>query len=210
MRRLPIYILVDTSGSMLGEPIEAVNNALGDLNAALKRDPEALETVWVAVHTFDRSAKVVMPLSPIETSSIPKLTVENPSPTNLGEGLMLLCSSIQSDLIKSSHEVKGDYLPLVFVMTDGSPSDTMQFEQSIGLVSALSTAHIIGCAAGAKAKVEPLKRFCSQVFSLDVMDQSAFSNFFNYVTVVIKQGSRSIGSQANQLPSPPATINLVS
>ena len=26
MRRLPVYLLLDTSGSMMGEPIEAVKN----------------------------------------------------------------------------------------------------------------------------------------------------------------------------------------
>ena len=44
MRRLPVYILIDTSGSMHGEPIEAVRNGLQVLISSLRQDPYALET----------------------------------------------------------------------------------------------------------------------------------------------------------------------
>ena len=35
MRRLPVYLLIDVSGSMSGEPIESVRNGLQMLVAAL-------------------------------------------------------------------------------------------------------------------------------------------------------------------------------
>ena len=41
MRRLPVYLLVDTSGSMHGEAIEAVRNGLQVLVSALRQDPYA-------------------------------------------------------------------------------------------------------------------------------------------------------------------------
>jgi uncharacterized protein YegL len=58
MRRLPIYILLDTSGSMRGEPIEAVKTGLRALLSSLSRDPYALETVYLSIITFDREAKI--------------------------------------------------------------------------------------------------------------------------------------------------------
>ena len=42
MRRLPVYLVLDTSGSMYGEPIEAVNNGLHTLISTLSSDPYAL------------------------------------------------------------------------------------------------------------------------------------------------------------------------
>ena len=44
-RRLPVFLLLDTSGSMRGEPIQAVNNGLQVLISALRQDPYALESV---------------------------------------------------------------------------------------------------------------------------------------------------------------------
>ena len=40
-RRLPVYLLLDTSGSMMGEPIEAVRQGLRALVADLRGDPQA-------------------------------------------------------------------------------------------------------------------------------------------------------------------------
>jgi uncharacterized protein YegL len=54
MRRLPVYLLLDTSGSMKGEPIEAVKVGLSSLLASLRKDPYALETVHICLLTFDR------------------------------------------------------------------------------------------------------------------------------------------------------------
>ncbi len=56
MRRLPVYLLLDTSGSMYGEPIEAVKNGMQVLISTLRQDPYALETAYLSVITFDSSA----------------------------------------------------------------------------------------------------------------------------------------------------------
>jgi len=47
VRRLPIYILIDCSGSMCGEPIEACRQGLKALLADLRSDPQALETAYL-------------------------------------------------------------------------------------------------------------------------------------------------------------------
>ena len=36
MRRLPVYLLIDCSGSMMGEPIEAVKVGLQTMTSALR------------------------------------------------------------------------------------------------------------------------------------------------------------------------------
>ncbi len=61
LRRLPVYLLLDTSGSMHGEPIEAVKNGVQTLLTTLKQDPYALETAYVSVITFDSSARQAVP-----------------------------------------------------------------------------------------------------------------------------------------------------
>src|SRR4028119_2286837 len=53
MRRLPVYLVLDCSGSMTGEPMEAVRQGMKTLLGELKSDPQALETVYLSVITFD-------------------------------------------------------------------------------------------------------------------------------------------------------------
>lgn len=51
-RRLPVYLLLDVSGSMMGEPITAVQNGVQTLVSALNGDPQALESAYLSVITF--------------------------------------------------------------------------------------------------------------------------------------------------------------
>ena len=51
-RRLPVYLVLDCSGSMSGEPIEAVCQGVKALVADLRTDPQALETAYLSVITF--------------------------------------------------------------------------------------------------------------------------------------------------------------
>ena len=58
-RRLPVYLLLDVSGSMTGEPITAVQNGVQTMVSALMGDPQALESAYISVITFSNSAIVL-------------------------------------------------------------------------------------------------------------------------------------------------------
>ena len=73
MRRLPVYILLDTSGSMKGEPIHSVNVGLQSMLSALRQDPYALESVYISIITFDIEARVYLSLTPLEEIQIPEI-----------------------------------------------------------------------------------------------------------------------------------------
>ena len=73
MRRLPVYILIDTSGSMKGEPIEAVKVGLADMMATLRQDPYALETVSISIITYDKDVKQILPLTDLADLQLPNL-----------------------------------------------------------------------------------------------------------------------------------------
>ena len=63
MRRLPVYFVVDVSESMVGEPIEQVQNGMRNIIQDLRNDPYALETVYVSVIAFAGKAKSLSPLT---------------------------------------------------------------------------------------------------------------------------------------------------
>jgi hypothetical protein len=75
VRRLPVFILLDTSGSMRGEPIHSVNVGLQAMLSALRQDPYALESVHLSIITFDIEAKEYLPLTPIDEVKLGEVVV---------------------------------------------------------------------------------------------------------------------------------------
>lgn len=210
MRRLPVYILLDTSGSMRGEPIHSVNVGLQSMLSALRQDPYALESVYLSVITFDIEAKVYLPLTPLDQVQLPDLDVPNVGATFMGAALELLAQEVQQNVQKSSNDVKGDWRPLLFLMTDGSPSDVYAYQQIVPTIKQLNFATIVACAAGPKAKTESLLQLTDQVVVLDTMDSNSFASFFKWVSASVVAGSSSAGvSDSISLPPPPAEIQLV-
>lgn len=210
MRRLLVYLLLDTSGSMQGEPIEAVNSGMETLVGALRQDPYALETVHLTVMTFDAEAKTVVPLTSLEDVVLPQITTPRSGPTHLGLALEMLGRQVKHDVIKSTDEVKGDWAPFLFVMTDGKPSDIQLYNEQCAEIKKLGFAQIVGCAAGPKAREEDLRQLCNSVVRLDTMDNAAFARLFQWVSEVIAHGNKSQGTAgATDLPPPPPEINVV-
>ena len=100
-RRLPVYILIDTSGSMRGEPIEAVKVGLSDMIASLRVDPFALETVCISIITFDRSVQQVLPLTELARLQVPDIQCPESGPTFLAR-----CNCCASATTKSCVPVR--------------------------------------------------------------------------------------------------------
>lgn len=210
MRRLPVYLLIDTSGSMKGEPIESVKVGLEAMVASLRQDPFALESVNISIITFDSVVKQLLPLTELENLQLPEIVTPDSGPTHLGAALELLCRMVDKEVQLSTTERKGDWMPLLFVMTDGKPSDIQLYNQMIPEVKKRHFASIIACAAGMHAKVEPLKLLTCQVYSLDIVDSSTFKQFFKWVSDSIGIGNRSIGATDELvLPPPPTEVNFV-
>ena len=130
-RRLPVYILIDTSGSMKGEPIESVKVGLSDMIASLRLDPYALETACISIITYDKEVKQILPLIELENLQMPDIECPDSGPTHTGAALNMLCDCYDKEVNMGNHEQKGDWMPLLFILTDGKPSDLMVYEEAI-------------------------------------------------------------------------------
>lgn len=202
--------MIDTSGSMKGEPIESVKVGLSDMIASLRLDPYALETVCISIITYNKDVKQLIPLTELENLRLPEIECLDSSPTHTGAALNMLCDCYDKEVNLGSREKKGDWMPLLFVLTDGKPSDLMVYEDAIKKVQHHQFTNIVACAAGPKAKTEPLKKLTDNVFTLDTMDSSTFKKFFQWVTINVQQGGRTVGvSEKAELPPPPTEVNVV-
>ena len=208
MRRLPVYILIDTSGSMRGEPIESVKVGLETMVASLRQDPFALESVSLSVITFDREVRQVLPLTPLDELQLPDITTPDSGPTHTGLALRLLCERVDREVTLGSPDRKGDWMPLLFIMTDGKPSDIQLYRDMIPEVRKRKWGAVIACAAGMNAKTEPLKQLTDQVYSLDTLDGTGFRKFFKWVSDSIGAGNRSIGAAPDLRLPPPTPSSL--
>lgn len=210
MRRLPVYLLLDTSGSMRGEPIESVKVGLEAMVASLRQDPFALESVHISIITFDKDVNQLLPLTELESLQIPLITTPDSGPTHLGQALEMLCQKVDNEVRRSTPEQKGDWMPLLFIMTDGKPSDVKKYNDIIPEVKKRNFGTIIACAAGAKSDTTPLKLLTDQVYSLDTTDSTTFRQFFKWVSASVSVGNRSIGTASDLLlPPPPPEVHTV-
>ncbi len=210
MRRLPVYFLLDTSGSMYGEPIQALNNALSGMINTLRSDAQALDSLWISIVTFDREVREIVPLTELVNFQLPEITCPQSGPTNTGAGLDFIIKKVNVDVIKSTPNQKGDWKPLLFVFTDGKPSDIQFYREKIPQIKALNFGSVVGCAAGNMANDDMLKELTDNVVHLDSADSSTLKQFFKWVSETIEQGSKSQGTgESMELPPPPSEITVV-
>lgn len=211
MRRLPVYLLIDTSGSMTGEPIEAVKNGMQVLISTLRQDPYALETAYVSIITFDTQARQLIPLTDLTSFQVPDIAANGL--TALGAGLSELSACIDREVLKSTPDQKGDWKPLVFLMTDGGPTDNWQ--SGLSEFRKRKVGMVIACAAGPVADTKVLKQVTETVVGLDTTDSSAIKSFFKWVSASVSTGSQKVESGGkevgglNELPPPPPEVNII-
>ena len=212
MRRLPVYLLLDTSGSMTGEPIEAVKNGVQMMMHSLRQNPQAIETAYVSIITFDTDAKQIIPLT--DLASFQTVDIKASGTTSLGAALSLLADKLQTEITKTTLEQKGDWKPMVFIMTDGVPTDNWQ--SGLAKLKSVNKGLIVGCAAGSGADDSVLKQITDSVVRLDNTDSESISKFFQWVTASISTSSTKVEesgidlTKMDHLPPPPSELIIVS
>ncbi len=211
MRRLPVYLLLDTSGSMSGEPIQQVKNGVQMLISALRQDPQALETAYLSVITFDTSAREAVPLTDLPSFQAPQIDASGV--TSLGEALALVADCAKRDVKKASATQKADWRPMVFLMTDGAPTDNL--EKGLSRFRQEKWGAVVACGVDS-ADVDVLKQIAGEaVVTLSTADSKALEAFFKWVTASISTSSKSVQTTGkeveglDQLPPPPPEIQVV-
>ncbi len=191
MRRLPVFFVLDCSESMVGEKLKQMEEGIADIVKTLRTDPYALETVHISVIAFAGTAKTIAP--PIDVVSFypPKLPLGGG--TSLGAALDVLMESIDKNVVKTTPDKKGDWKPIVYLFTDGNPTDNYAQSISRWNSSYANKTKLIAIGLGKSVDFSVLHKLTENVLVLEDLNKSDFKKCFNWVTNAVTAQSKSVG-----------------
>lgn len=127
---LPLYLVLDSSASMNGEPFKAALSFVPKLLEAMQDNPTVADKVRLEVITFDSTARVAATLS--DKNDLENWYLSNKdmqaegSSTNYTNVFKLLKQEVERGVATiTSEKINGEfyktYRPAVFFITDGDP-----------------------------------------------------------------------------------------
>lgn len=194
MRRLPVFLVVDVSESMVGKPLQEVFDGINKIISNLRTNPMALETAYLSVIVFAGKAKTVLPLTEVLKFVLPPLPIGGG--TSLGFAMSFLMDEIDSQVQKTTMEKKGDWKPIVFLLSDGVPTDNIQEALKRWNESYRKKVNMVCIGIGDQSDLKSLSSFTQNVFLLKDTTPKAYSEFFKWISASIETKSINVAMNA--------------
>ena len=210
---LPVILLLDTSGSMYGDKVSSLNDAVRKMLGTFTKEESQANEFLVSVITFGGTASLACPPTPASEITYSNLSADGGTP--LGAAI-----DVAKSLIEDREQTPGRaYRPLVVLVSDGVPTDSGeakldQFIQDGRSAKCDRMALGIGREAYEGQGRATLERFIAgtehQVF--EAKDAGEIHNFFKFVTMSVV--TRGLSQDPNAIPKdstlkpptpPPAT-----
>lgn len=206
--RCACVLLLDTSGSMDGEPIRHLNSGVRQFFEELNKNELAQHSVEVAIITFGGAPKVVLDFRTAANVTPP--TFEAAGATPMGPAVDLALQTLSRRLVQYENNGVSRYRPLVVLMADGQPTDlegrtTTEWRNAAKkLRTGASKPHrdptglqVCCVAIGEKAEVDVLSEFCSPDVPPIRIKPGEFGKLFRWFSVYIGRVVNSVpGSES--------------
>ena len=219
-RNLPVYLLLDTSSSMEGAPIESVRHGLEQFQKEVSDDQFARDCVKVGVVTFGSDAELVTGgLVPITEFQPPSLSAYGVTRLDLAFNVVL--ESMERDVVRAvKGGQKGDWKPAIFVLTDGRPTDNQGYESDSlwpatrdatvnrpkGQIKP-STIVAVGC--GTNVDDDTLKNMSTGTAFRMGTSEAAFVSLFQYLSQSITDSVQPGGNAEDPFANMPLSSDLI-
>lgn len=196
--RCPCILLLDTSGSMSGAPINALNMGIQTFKSELMGDILASKRIEVAIVTFESLVDVVQDFVTVDSFNPPVLGTGGS--TSMGAGIHQALDMVQER--KEQYKANGItyYRPWILMITDGAPTDDVQ-QATQRIIDDEENKRVVFFAVGVEgADIELLRQI--SVRPPAKLDGLNFSELFIWLSTSMKGVSQSkVGDQV-ALPAP--------
>ncbi|MFI3250507.1 MAG: VWA domain-containing protein [Eubacteriales bacterium] len=201
---LPVLLLLDVSGSMAGEKIEALNECASQMIKTFATAPENEVEIQVAIITFCDQVAVHTKFESAQTLvGRGWLDLVAGGRTCLGGALDLGYQMLEDRTVLP----RAIYRPAVVVVSDGKPTDQWEapLERFITEGRA-SKSQRFAIPIGADVQKEPLERFTGCIYHVFPADNvEKLKAHFAYITQTLSQRSGSVNP--NVVATPPTAQN---
>lgn len=125
-QKCPCVLVLDTSGSMAGQPIQELNSGLAKFHEEIQKDSTASSRLEVSIIRFDSLVEVVQEFALIENFEMTELTTRGT--TKLVDGVRKGMEVIEAR--KQWYKSTGQtyYRPYLILITDGAPDTDQDVE----------------------------------------------------------------------------------
>ena len=192
MRRLPVFFVLDCSESMAGDNLNRMEQGLQAIVRSLRTDPHALETVYISVVAFAGIAQTVVPLVELAAFYPPRLPLGGG--TSLGTALAVVMDEIERVVVKTTPERKGDWKPIVYLFTDGRPTDNPDAAIDRWNADYARKANLIAVGLGMAADFATLRRISDSVIVFEDSHADDFSKFIHWITASVAAQSQCVAN----------------
>ena len=199
--RCPVILLLDTSSSMEGAPIDELNEGLRQFLRETAADEAASLSVELEVITFDDNASRVIPFTQIGSVDQNPDPLEADGSTAMGAGIRMALHDLKARRKMYRDNGISSYRPWVILMTDGEPNDYNWEEAAEQMRQQGENGKIqyIGIEIGDEADHETMCQILPSQPGPVKLRGLRFKQFFRWLTDSLKSVSASAVSEQDNI-----------
>jgi uncharacterized protein YegL len=206
-QRTPCVLVLDTSGSMLGDDrIGQLNRALQSFEATIKKDGTLRQQVVLSVIGFGSEVTILTDWVQADEFVAPVLSATGQ--TVLGKAMRTAHAAIEDLRGKLKAEGIPFTRPWIFLMSDGQPTDDWQPAASESRQACESKRAAVWPFAVAGADAKALQSFARHDMDVYSLDGADFDAIFRWLTTSLGAVASSTGTHLQIAPPPVLTISV--
>ncbi|MDR2631625.1 MAG: VWA domain-containing protein [Spirochaetaceae bacterium] len=201
-RTMALFFVIDTSGSMDGSKIGAVNTSIEEVIPAIKEvsNDNADAQIKIAALEFSSGAHWITANGPVECDQFRWNYLDAAGVTDFGAACRALNEKLSTKAFMQ--EATGSFAPAIFLLSDGEPTDEWQSAlQTLRQNNWFKAAVKVAVAIGDDANKDVLKEFTGSMEAvLEVHNAAMLKKMIKFVSVRASQvasKSANIGDSGN-------------